>query len=95
MCGVYNTSYCDAFAVRFLVEKSVQLDTLLNDGGLYTMMNRFMVGTATVTTTVLIQVGLLLLLAAMVLFTILFTPFPGIHDAFHELRHSLYIVACH
>ena len=68
---------------------------LLNDGGLFTMMNRFMVGTATVTTTVLIQVGLLLLLAAMVLFTILFTPFPGIHDAFHELRHSLYIVACH
>ncbi len=59
------------------------------------MVNRFLLRTATLTSTVFIQAALLLVLAALLVFTFLFTPFPAVHDALHQLRHSLYIVACH
>jgi hypothetical protein len=26
---------------------------------------------------------------------VLFTNYPPLHDSFHELRHSLYVIPCH
>ncbi|MDQ7029536.1 MAG: CbtB-domain containing protein [Ardenticatenia bacterium] len=43
----------------------------------------------------LLQVGLVLVTAALVLWAILFSNYPLVHDTFHELRHSLYFVPCH
>ncbi len=41
------------------------------------------------------QVALVLITAALVLWAILFSNYPLVHDTFHELRHSLYFVPCH
>lgn len=34
-------------------------------------------------------------LTAVVLFTVLFTTYPPVHDFFHGLRHALMIIPCH
>jgi hypothetical protein len=30
-----------------------------------------------------------------VVWTMLFSNYPAVHDFFHELRHSLYVIPCH
>ncbi|SFS69290.1 CbtB domain-containing protein [Marininema halotolerans] len=35
------------------------------------------------------------LLLGIFLYTFLFSTYPPIHDAVHELRHSLWIIPCH
>lgn len=35
------------------------------------------------------------ILTAVLLFTLLFTTYPPIHDYFHGLRHAIMIVPCH
>lgn len=37
----------------------------------------------------------LLAIAGIVLYSVLFSTTPAIHDFFHELRHSLMIIPCH
>lgn len=37
----------------------------------------------------------LLAIAGIVLYAVLFSTTPTIHDFFHELRHSLMIIPCH
>jgi hypothetical protein len=32
---------------------------------------------------------------ALVLYTVLFTTYPPVHDFFHEIRHSLLLIPCH
>ena len=34
-------------------------------------------------------------LIAVILFCVLFSNYPPLHDFFHELRHSLVIIPCH
>jgi hypothetical protein len=34
-------------------------------------------------------------IVAVVLYTALFSTYPPVHDALHELRHSLYLIPCH
>ncbi len=41
------------------------------------------------------QIGLVLLVAAVVIWAVFFSTYPPVHDLFHELRHSLYVIACH
>ncbi len=36
-----------------------------------------------------------LLGTAIVLWAVLFTEFPSLHDTLHTLRHSLYVIPCH
>jgi hypothetical protein len=36
-----------------------------------------------------------LAVVALVLWAVLFTNYPPLHDTFHELRHSLYVIPCH
>ena len=37
----------------------------------------------------------LLAIVGIVLYTVLFTTYPPVHDYFHELRHGLMVVPCH
>lgn len=41
------------------------------------------------------QVFVFFTLTSVVLFTLLFTTYPPIHDFFHGLRHALMIIPCH
>jgi hypothetical protein len=41
------------------------------------------------------QALILVLACAFVLYAMLFTNVPTLHDFFHELRHSLGIIPCH
>jgi hypothetical protein len=38
---------------------------------------------------------IVLFIVGMVLYTVLFTTYPPVHDFFHELRHSLMAIPCH
>lgn len=42
-----------------------------------------------------VQMALVLVIVGIVLWAVLFTNYPPLHDAFHELRHALYVVPCH
>jgi cobalt transporter subunit CbtB len=39
--------------------------------------------------------AIVLALAAVVLWAVFLSNYPPIHDAFHELRHSMYVIPCH
>lgn len=41
------------------------------------------------------QIAVFFTLTSVVLFTLLFTAYPPIHDFFHGLRHALMIIPCH
>lgn len=41
------------------------------------------------------QITIFFALLSVVLFTLLFTTYPPIHDFFHGLRHALMIIPCH
>lgn len=41
------------------------------------------------------HVAIFFVLTAVVLFTLLFSTYPPIHDFFHGLRHALMIIPCH
>ena len=45
--------------------------------------------------TFLLKSGVFLALAGAMLYLLLVTPYPAIHDAVHEFRHALAIVPCH
>jgi hypothetical protein len=38
---------------------------------------------------------LVLVATAVVIWVVFFANYPPVHDFFHELRHSLYVIACH
>jgi len=42
-----------------------------------------------------IQIVLILAVVAVVAWVVLFTNYPPVHDFFHELRHSLFVIPCH
>lgn len=42
-----------------------------------------------------IQIAILLFVAGVVLWTVLFTGLPATHNFFHELRHALFLIPCH
>lgn len=45
--------------------------------------------------TLVAQACILVVACALVLYAMLFTNVPTLHDFFHELRHSLGIIPCH
>ncbi|MBI3977953.1 MAG: CbtB-domain containing protein [Chloroflexi bacterium] len=49
----------------------------------------------TVTLNVAIQVAILLAISALVIWTLLFSSYPIVHDPVHALRHALYMIPCH
>ena len=42
-----------------------------------------------------VQVVVVFAMVALVLYSILFSEYPAVHDYFHHLRHALSIVPCH
>lgn len=42
-----------------------------------------------------VQLAALAFLAALVLWTLLFSSYAPVHDSMHALRHALYLVPCH
>ena len=58
-------------------------------------VNEFVHRRLNVMLNVFAQVGLVLFVVAVVLWTVLFTNYPPVHDFFHELRHGLYVIPCH
>jgi len=51
--------------------------------------------TNTLNVSLITKAVIILAIVAIVLHAVLFTTIPGIHDHFHELRHSLMIIPCH
>lgn len=41
------------------------------------------------------QISIFFTLCCIILFTMLFSTYPAIHDFFHGLRHALMIIPCH
>ncbi len=41
------------------------------------------------------QVTLLTSLCTLIVWTLYFSPYPPVHDALHQVRHSTAAVACH
>ncbi len=58
-------------------------------------VNEYSKSTFGITLNVFTQIGLVLLVAAVVIWAVFFSTYPPVHDLFHELRHSLYVIACH
>ena len=50
---------------------------------------------ATISINLVLQVTVLLMLTALVIWTLLFSSYPAIHDPVHALRHALYLIPCH
>lgn len=42
-----------------------------------------------------LQLTTLVMLVALVLWTMLFTSYAPVHDALHALRHALWLIPCH
>ena len=49
----------------------------------------------TLNLSVMTKAVILLAIVGIVLFTVFFASTPAVHDYFHELRHSLMLIACH
>jgi hypothetical protein len=42
-----------------------------------------------------VQMVAVLMMVGVVLYTLLFSGYPPIHDAMHEFRHALMLIPCH
>lgn len=62
---------------------------------MFQTLNEYSTRTFGITLNAFAQVTVVLLVVALVLWAVLFSSYAPIHDSFHELRHSLYVVPCH
>ncbi|MCL4302073.1 MAG: CbtB-domain containing protein [Anaerolineae bacterium] len=62
---------------------------------MYKTLNEYSTQTFGITLNAFVQISVVLVVAAVVVWAVLFTSYPPLHDSFHELRHSLYVVPCH
>ncbi len=62
---------------------------------MYNTLNEYSTQTFGITLNAFIQVTVVLAVVALVVWAVLFTNYPPLHDNFHELRHSLYVIPCH
>ena len=51
--------------------------------------------TVSISLSLVVQIAIVLFIAAVLIWTMLFTSLPATHDFFHELRHALYLIPCH
>jgi hypothetical protein len=56
---------------------------------------RTLTRTGTITLNLVLQVTVLLVMTSLIIWTLLFTSYPNIHDPVHALRHALYLIPCH
>ena len=62
---------------------------------MYKTLNEYSYQTIGITLNAFVQVTIVLAVVALVLWAVLFANYPPLHDTFHELRHSLYVIPCH
>lgn len=62
---------------------------------MFQTLNEYTTQTFGVTLNVVVQISVVLAVTALVVWAVLFSSYPPVHDYFHELRHSLYVVPCH
>jgi len=62
---------------------------------MYQTLNEYSHQTIGITLNAAVQVLVVLAVVALVAWAILFTEYPPLHDFFHQLRHSLYVIPCH
>jgi cobalt transporter subunit CbtB len=62
---------------------------------MFETLNEFTHQTIGVSLNVVAQVTLVLFISGVVIWTVLFSNYPPVHDFFHELRHALYVIPCH
>jgi len=58
-------------------------------------LNDYSYQTFGVTLNVFYQIAVVLAVVVIVVWAVLFTEYAPVHDFFHELRHSLYVIPCH
>ena len=58
-------------------------------------LNEYSHQTIGITLHVFSQILIVLAIVALVAWAMLFSEYPAVHDLFHELRHSLYVIPCH
>lgn len=62
---------------------------------MFQTLNEYTTQTFGVTLNMVVQISIVLAVTALVVWAVLFSSYPPVHDYFHELRHSLYVVPCH
>ena len=62
---------------------------------MYNTEHQYETPTINLTQTVVIQMAIVLFVAAIILWALLFTEYAALHDPFHALRHALYVIPCH
>jgi hypothetical protein len=62
---------------------------------MFETVNEYTHQTFGITLNAFVQVAVVLAVVALVIWAMLFSNYPPIHDFFHELRHSLYVIPCH
>lgn len=62
---------------------------------MYQTINEYSHKTFGITINGFVQVAVVLAVVALVVWAMFFTNYLPIHDFFHELRHSLYVIPCH
>lgn len=62
---------------------------------MFEMLNEFTHRTIGISLNVVAQVAVVLFVVGVLVWTVLFSNYPAVHDFFHELRHSLYVIPCH
>ena len=62
---------------------------------MFQTLNEYSTRTFGITLNVVSQVTVVLVVVAIVVWAMLFSNYPPVHDFFHELRHSLYVIPCH
>ncbi|MCF6312126.1 MAG: CbtB-domain containing protein [Verrucomicrobiales bacterium] len=67
----------------------------MNKDHLTTQAKRHAKLTLTLNISALSKAVILLAIVGIVLYTVLFSTYPAVHDFFHELRHSLMMIPCH
>lgn len=61
----------------------------------YSVVTKTVTRVRTFTLSLMAQIGLALFLSMLVIWTVLFSSYPAVHNPFHALRHALYLIACH
>jgi hypothetical protein len=62
---------------------------------MFETLNEYSNQTFGITLNAFVQISLVLMVVAVVVWAVFFAEYPPVHDLFHELRHSLYVIPCH
>ena len=62
---------------------------------MFQTVNEYSTQTFGITLNVFSQIMVVLAVVAVVVWAALFSEYVPVHDFFHELRHSLYVIPCH